>query len=565
MKKFISFLLSTLILITTCTSTALAVDVTDFNTVSEMPFTIFGLCEGNAVQISSESLNLHGNISSNGSVSINTHIQNIIGCVEENSERFIIDSLEEQLTVNNTYSVSRTEYENDIYYLNEDRVSEDIVLSGKNISIAEKKQSQNFYSYCENFKTLNDTFLFTKSNITINCKNLYFKGVIYCPEGEVTINCETLDFSGLIIADTIRINCKNITIDEGREIQNVLYNFDEKKMDEFCAIEERYEELKSQLKNYNTADMSESEYIEVYLEYQRLRQQLIDDGTILSDKEAAEFFEAEYIKYQEAQINNSKLRSTSDFYPLRGIEGKYEVKRKRTTTTYQGKKYQYYTIDVSDKITTESKYLYKFFSDSVLIQGKINTQEQAREFIDKAVYKFISGKISDIVSKYAGAIAESTIAILLENFGATYDKKDFSTSANNYTINDIGAKTCIRYTWTYFDNYGWVYSYCCNYVKYNLTHHFSFYGNQKKGKDVYIPDTISFRGDFFKPYMGVRKAVDYYQKTGSLTNGSYYPLAMYNVGPLIITDVQGKKHIYPPHFYPNTTHLAFAEGEEDYL
>ncbi len=138
-------------------------------------------------------------------------------------------------------------------------------------------------------------------------------------------------------------------------------------MDEFCAIEERYEELKSQLKNYNTADMSESEYIEVYLEYQRLRQQLIDDGTILSDKEAAEFFEAEYIKYQEAQINNSKLRSTSDFYPLRGIEGKYEVKRKRTTTTYQGKKYQYYTIDVSDKITTESKYLYKFFSDSVAI------------------------------------------------------------------------------------------------------------------------------------------------------------------------------------------------------
>lgn len=523
-----------------------------------MPYVMFALGENDSLVMNSGIAKIIGNICSYGSVCTNFIESEIDGNIESDCKRFAIETLDEQLKSeiqgefnDNNLNSNFVDYSiNDQLWINSFKIKADRVFANCTIIT-----NSDFSIEANQFISENASYIYSQRDLEITSSEIDFTGVLYAPNGTIELTSHELNFSGIIIAKDIIINSDIINLSENIEVQNKIYDYSEKINEKNEEIDKEYEDTKIKMRILKEAGMEESdEFIQLKQKYQELHNYLQKEGILLNAEQISQCF-----NFNNGNDSSKINTCASDFYPFEILESKYDIKRKQSTTTYKNKRYEYYTLTVSDKGDNPSSelYLHKVYLDTLLIQGKISSQSQFEKFLKKSYSSIFGAAVSKITScDFVGGIASAVIEKAAESAGLFYEGSNtYSTSNNNYTISSISVDTCLRYTWVYI-NGSWVYGYCCNYANFGYTDTFLYYNSTYKRTDRKVKaHSVSMNGDYFKPAYGVHVVVDRMSSSGELPNTGLYPISYNNVGDLTIIDSSGKTHRYSPDFYPIGTHL----------
>ena len=182
------------------------------------PYALFASSENDgAITVNAQSFNVNGNIATNGSL-FKSGNMNLNGMQSENigeSMPFFVDKIEE------VYFSGEYEFYTEDYILVETNVnhSKPIKVQGNytldgNINSSSALMAQNNIHIEGNTINANNSVLCAQyGNISIDCSNVNFSGLIYAPMGTVEITAENISLNSVVvIADEIVLEANNVNV-----------------------------------------------------------------------------------------------------------------------------------------------------------------------------------------------------------------------------------------------------------------------------------------------------------------------------------------------------------------
>lgn len=289
----------------------------------------------------------------------------------ENDNGLIFDSLN-AIFINNEYDdFNNIANSDNLYTIEGDNYFTDFSLVLQDLNIDGRL-------YTDGDITINATSVTSESknsiiashtgNIVINSNEFNYKGIFFAPNGYVNINSKNIDFKGFIIAAGISISGDDVTISESDEV-----------FTNFNTMEQEYQQRNDELitEYFDTVSALEDNPDDIIVEskYNDLRKELQTKDLLLSENEISELFcNQENISSSYNVMNKAK----ASFYPCKGIEKMYDVIRTSSTYSYGGKSYQYYSLSVSDKVSTSKPKLRRNYSPNIYLIGKCTNEATAK-------------------------------------------------------------------------------------------------------------------------------------------------------------------------------------------
>lgn len=524
-----------------------SISTTEKQFVSVVPYVL--LSENNT-EIYSDSITAYGSIKSNGSVSIFSNNQNIYGDIQNHAEDFAPGEIERIMDRNNTVmSKSGVEiYENNP--INKPLVCTHLyVYCPSNLIMADVLSNQNI-CICSEKHISDDCLLVSKKgNITINSNETEINGIVYAPNGTVTINSDSLKIKGIIIAKKIIIHSNRIRLCEDQKAFDLCEQYADDVEEQNNLIEE-YENVKAKIKYYESINDDDTLPV-LYDEYRKLHDIIDKKGMFMKENEIRNMLPTSVMN----KTNTSQLKALK--YPLQSdaLDKKFDVIRSKGTRKYNGKTYQYYSVSVSDKNSTN--YFFYEMGNKIIMHGKVKDLNAANKFLNKTLEVVIpAGTTSLFKNPFAGKVVGSLVKKILAEYNKSkYNPADFVIkNKNTYEITALTVETSQKYTFV-LDGSTWYNVFNCNRAIWNIEHSFYKYQNGKLNA-FHAVETLKTNGDYFKSY----KAVQYYVENANMHNGKYTNVSLnaYRtnfIGSMKITDSSGKKWVIPPINYPTTTSL----------
>lgn len=502
------------------------------------------------LNIYSNFLNIYGDLKSNKTVTIYSNIKNINGEVLDNANDFELSNIGN--LINRNENIEKKDFVN---YYNDVTITVPIsFLQGniycKAVDICADIQSTNDIMICCDELTSSECQYVSSENgnITINVTNCNLNGILYAPNGSVTINANAINFTGIIIAKDITINSNTVYLYENEKSYE-LYDKFCNDIDEQNELIEEYENIKTQI-NYYEAESSNLDNTEIlsqlHEKYNQLHNELEKKDMFMSSEEIDDF-----LFDSQQMTSNSLIRKAS--YPMQSaaLDKKFDVVRSKSTTKYNGKTYQYYSVSISDKNTT-NKFYYRH-PNLIIMKGKVENRNAANKFLNSTLAITLPKAIKSLTftHPFAGKAAGALVKAILKTNNPT---DLIITSKNTYEIPFASVETPHKYTFVLEGN-TWYNVYNCNRAIWTIKHSINTYKN-KKLTSVDKIETLQCNGDYFKSY----KAVQYFVENknahgGKYVNNSLMAYKTYFISDMIIKDSSGKKHTIKSRRYPTTTSI----------
>ena len=502
------------------------------------------------LSIYSNFLNTYGNLKSNKAITIYSSISNTHGEVEDNSKDFELNNIANLINRN-----ENIEEKDVVNYYDDVTITVPISFSHSNIycktvNISADIQSTNdIMICCDELSSSECQYVSSENgNITINVTDCNLNGILYAPNGSVTINANTINFTGIIIAKDITINSNTVYLYESEKSYE-LYDEFCNDIDEQNELIEAYENVKTQI-NYYEAETSDSDNTEIlsqlHKEYNQLHNELEKKDMFMSNEEIDDFL----IDSQQTTSNTLMRRAS---YPMQSaaLDKKFDVVRSKSTTKYNGKTYQYYSVSISDKNTT-NKFYYRH-PNLIIMKGKVENRNAANKFLNSTLAITLPKAIKSLTftHPFAGKAAGALVKAILKTDNPT---DLIITSKNTYEIPYASVETPHKYTFVLEGN-TWYNVYNCNRAIWTIKHSINTYKN-KKLTSIDKIETLQSNGDYFKSY----KAVQYFVENkkahgGKYVNNSLMAYKTYFISDMIIKDSSGKNHTIKSRKYPTTTSI----------
>ncbi|MDE6149625.1 MAG: hypothetical protein K2F81_05965 [Ruminococcus sp.] len=239
-----------------------------------------------------------------------------------------------------------------------------------------------------------------------------------------------------------------------------------------------------------------------------------------------------------------------------GLDKKYDVIRTKSTSKYDGKVYQYYSVSVSDKNNT-NKFYYEL-ANKIIIKGKIKDKTSAEKFLNSTLNVVLPAATNSITfaNPFAGKVIKALVSGVLKAHNASLSSPTnlIVKSKNTYEITALTVETSQKYNFV-LSGSTWYNVYNCNRAIWKIEHSIYAYKN-KKLTAFHTIETLKSNGDYFKSYKAVQYFVENKKKNkGKYVNNSLYPYKSYFISDMIIKDSKGKKWVIKPIKYPTTTSL----------
>ncbi len=384
----------------------------------------------------------------------------------------------------------------------------------------------------------------------MNCNNLDYSGLIYAPSGTVTINADNIKFSGIIIANKISINGNIVLLNENNDIFSY-YN----------AIEQKYQKENNELINEYLDAIEElnndPDNIEKKNNYESLRTQLETKSMLLSDDEKAALFnDSSSYNFTDKTVSRAK----SAFKPCNGIEKMYDVIRRSSSYSYNGKTYQYYSLTVTDKYKSSNPRFTRNYSPNLFLLGKCKNESSAKKILNKSFQTVFGKGLGTILSssghKISGTLVKTVIGKLTP-FGTPNPHDLYTNSRNFFRLTDVSENTTMKYYWVKYKG-DWEFAYSCDKTKWKYVFTIGKLNSKTRLYD-YKNATCEFtnKGSFYKPYIAIRTIVDYKKNFGdNATTGNCDPYGYSMTTSYTIKNSDGKSlKTFKPLFIKNTIGL----------
>lgn len=395
----------------------------------------------------------------------------------------------------------------------------------------------------------NSIIAFHTGNIVINSNEFNYKGIIFAPNGYVNINSKNIDFKGFIIAAGISISGDDVTISESDEV-----------FTNFNTMEQEYQQRNDELitEYFDTVSALEDNPDDIIVEskYNDLRKELQTKDLLLSENEISELFcNQENISSSYNVMNKAK----ASFYPCKGIEKMYDVIRTSSTYSYGGKSYQYYSLSVSDKVSTSKPKLRRNYSPNIYLIGKCTNEATAKKYLNTAVSTLFGKGFGALLAGCGHPIAGKTLGVVIKSlFSRTPSPHDLYTDSSKFLrLSDVCLNTTMKYIWVKYKG-RWEFGYSCDKTawKYVLTEGKL---NTKTKLYDYEKLTRSFtnKGNYYKPYVAIKTVVDYKKMYGdNASTGNNDPIGYSSTASYEIKNSDKKVvKTLKPLFIKNTTAL----------
>lgn len=524
----------------------------DDNSVAT-PFVLNSIGKDNNITIKSNYFECSGNISSANKIYISSNIRKEIGNKTENDNDFIYDSLNALFSDYNNTQSNKLEMTTDSYTIDEDGY-----FSNVNCCANDFKLNGNIYS--DNQIMIDASSIISQQddaqiiaskngNITFNSDEFNYSGIIFAPNGYVEINSKEINFKGFIIASGILLDGENVIISESTDVFSSFYQLEQSYQQDTDKLIEDYYEKVEELKD-------DPENLNIINEYQYLRDSLEEKNILLSEQEISELFDKQT---QPILTKNVIKKAKSDFHPCDGIDKMYDVLRTSSTYSHNGKAYQYYSLSVSDKVSTKNPKLRRNYSPGIYLIGECTNPTRAKKLLNTAMKNLFGTGVSALLSCAGHPVAGKTLSVAIKTlFNYTPSPHDlYTTSANFLRLSDVCLNTTMKYTWVKYKG-KWEFGYSCDRTswKYSLT-----LGKLNKKTKLYDYTTRSYsftnNGNYFKPYVAIKTVVDFKKMFGDdASSGNYDPIGYNKTTSYSIKDSDGKlKKTFSPLFIKNTIGL----------
>ena len=325
-------------------------------------------------------------------------------------------------------------------------------------------------------------------------------------------------------------------------------------------MEQEYQQRNDELitEYFDTVSALEDNPDDIIVEskYNDLRKELQIKDLLLSENEISELFcNQENISSSYNVMNKAK----ASFYPCKGIEKMYDVIRTSSTYSYGGKSYQYYSLSVSDKVSTSKPKLRRNYSPNICLIGKCTNEATAKKYLNTAVSTLFGKGFGALLAGCGHPIAGKTLGVVIKSlFSRTPSPHDLYTDSSKFLrLSDVCLNTTMKYTWVKYKG-RWEFGYSCDKTawKYVLTE-----GKLNTKTKLYdyekLTRNFTNKGNYYKPYVAIKTVVDYKKMYGdNASTGNNDPIGYSSTASYEIKNSDKKVvKTLKPLFIKNTTAL----------